>query len=290
MSESLSEEQFRAAIELSRRPGIGAAKFKSLVDQYGSPAEAFRQSFKSESDSILPKKNFSRSQVDSWWSLLPSIGFTYYGASDYPKSLALISEPPPYLFRKGALWPMPAMAIGIVGPRNCSKEGAYFARKLAARLSALGVLIVSGSASGIDSAAHQGASEGGGSSSLVTAAGIDIVYPKENQMLFSKVAKQGCILTELLPSTPPRFSFFPTRNRIIVGIADAMIFVEGKLGSGTATSVEHALRQKRPIFTWMGSPRQDLRELPEKLLEHGAIPLQNEDPEAILEKIVPRLV
>ncbi|CAK0770888.1 DNA processing protein [Gammaproteobacteria bacterium] len=282
-----SIEQLRAAIELSRLPRVGAAKFKSLVDQYGSPTEALRsipQQF-----ALFGAKNkmaLTTEQLDGLNHLPTNIGFTYYGAADYPWRLGELSEPPPYLFRKGSVWPFPAMAVAIVGPRGCSDEGALFARTIAAQLAEQGVLIISGGALGIDSAAHWGAlKEGRGLSVLVTATGIDLVYPPENKPLFEQVMDHGCLLTELLPGAPPRRDFFPTRNRIIVGLSDAVIVIEGRLRTGTWSSASHALKQHRPLFVWVESPRLELRELPELLLGRGAIALHTVDPTVVMRVI-----
>lgn len=276
MPESL--RQFLAAIDLSRLPGVGAATFKAMVDLYGSPQEALphipRQlAFPGSKE----KAALTNQQHHALLNLPASIGCTYYGARDYPQLLGTLAEPPPYLFHTGSLWPLTAMMVAIVGPRHCSDEGAHFAHALAARLAEQGIVIVSGGALGIDTAAHRGALDSGGCSVLVTATGIEQIYPQENSSLFSQIVEQGCLLTELLPGTPPRRDFFPTRNRIIVGLSDAVIVVEGKLRTGTWSSASHALKQKRRLFTWTQSPRAELRELPNLLLERGATALNTID-------------
>ena len=278
----------RAAIELSRRPGVGAAKFKALVDQYGSPLAALEHaSFQSVPVRAKPKKIWTDEELDQWLALPASVGYTCYGAADYPWSLRNLTEPPPYLFHTGSLWPLPPIAVAIVGPRDCSQEGAHIAKTLAAQLAALGVLVVSGGARGIDTAAHQGALEGHGFSVLLMGTGIDRVYPPENQALFQRISERGCLLTELLPGTPPRHGFFPTRNRILVGLSDAVILIEGTCKSGTQSTAQHALRQHKPLFVWAESPCPVLRELPNQLLEQGAIPLNSLDPKIIMEVISP---
>jgi len=281
-------KQLRAAIELSRLPGVGAAKFKALVDQYGSPTEALYHTPRQIALLARDKTELTAEQLDGLNHLPASVKFTYYGATDYPELLGKLSEPPPYLFRKGILWPLSPMAVAIVGPRGCSDEGALFARTIAARLAVLGVLIISGGALGIDSSAHRGAmEEGKGLSVLVTATGIDRIYPSKNKELFDQVTEHGCILTELLPGTPPRRDFFPTRNRIIVALSNALIVIEGKLRTGTWSSASHALKQHRHIFVWGENPHPELRELPELLLKRGAISLSTTDPEAVMRIIKP---
>lgn len=278
--------QLRAAIELSRRPGVGAATFKELVDRYGSPSEALRAKPRQLSlNGVEGKAALRPGQLDEAVDLPEGIGFTYYGAADYPTPLNRLSEPPPYLFRRGQLWPFSSPAVAIVGPRRCSEAGRDFARELAEGLAAREVPIVSGGALGIDTSAHEGALCAGGSTVLVTATGADRVYPKENESLFLRAQQQGCIMTELLPGTPPRRDFFPTRNRIIVGLSDAVVVVEGKLRTGTWSSASHALRQKRTLFTWSAADGGAERELSELLEKRGAFRLTESDPEKVMKEI-----
>jgi len=281
-----TSRQLRAAIELSRRPGVGAATFKELVVRHGSPMEAL-EAVPQQLDlsGIGGKTSLAPSEIEKIARLPEGIGFTYFGAHDYPKQLEGLSEPPPYLFRRGALWPVPTAAIAIVGPRRCSEAGAKFAREIATALSSRGIVIVSGGALGIDTAAHEGALDGGGSTVLVTATGVDRVYPRENGPLFRRAVERGCILTELLPGTPPRRDFFPTRNRIIVGLCDATIVVEGRLKTGTWSSANHAIRQKRTIFAWTASDDGPERELRDILVERGAVRLTEPDPELVLKTV-----
>lgn len=276
-------KQLCAAIELSRLPSVGAAKFKALIDRYGSPVEVLHWLPRQiDLIDVKHKAVLTHQQFNDVLNLPESISFTYYGAVDYPRLLAKLSEPPPYLFRKGKFWPLSTPMIAIVGPRGCSAAGAQFARDIATGLAEHGAVVVSGGALGIDTAAHQGALAGGGFSVLVTATGIERIYPPENKDLFSKIAERGCILTELLPGTPPRRDFFPTRNRIIVGLSDAVIVVEGKLRTGTWSSASHALKQQRQLFTWTGSPQLELRELPNLLLTRGAIALNRAEPNLVM--------
>lgn len=278
--------QLLAAIELSRQPGVGAKKFKELIEEHQYPTEALNNHpvqiplLENETKTGLSEEQRKRLSEEK-----NKLSFTYFGAQSYPWPLRQMTEPPPYLFYKGPLWPIPALAVAIVGPRQCTDGAAKFAFDIASNLAALGVVIISGGAKGIDAAAHQGALSQKGMTVLVTATGLDRIYPKENEDLFKKVAKTGCILTELLPGTPPRRDFFPTRNRIIVGLSDAVIIVEGQEKSGTFSSACHAKRLKRPIFTWLGSSSTSFQALPEKLIQQGANELPDPDPKLIMQTI-----
>lgn len=269
-------EQLLAAVVLSRMPGVGSVTFKELVIEHESPTRALaahRNSRHLRHEGSKGKTPLTDAQHDALSHLPPLVKFTYMGAPDYPPKLAEIPEPAPYIFRKGPLWPLLGPSVAIVGTRRCTSRGRSVTQTLAAQLASEGVTIVSGGALGIDAAAHAGALEVKGRTVLVSATGIDLAYPLENEPLYQQIADQGCVLTELLPGTPPRGDFFPTRNRILVGLCDATLIVEGTLESGTATSARHALKLGRPLFTWPSSPEMHLRELPEHLIERGAIPL-----------------
>jgi len=273
--------QLYAALELASLPGIGAARFKALIAQYGNPVAALAE-LAPPLENPRNKRRWTPAEIDRALQY-PEGGITYYGAGDYPSLLGECPEPPPYLFWKGTLWPVTQPTVTLVGARDASEPGRLFAHTLAGNLAAHGVTTVSGGARGIDAAAHSGALAAGGLSLLIAATGIDVVYPPENQALFHNIQKNGSIITELLPGTPPRRDFFPTRNRILVGISQALIVIEG--GSGSWSSARHALRLGRPIFAWNRSPYPALRQLPDLLLAKGALALSDPEPELVLRAI-----
>lgn len=280
------KEQFLAAIRLSRLPGVGAKRFAELITQHGSPLAALDQT--SRQIDLLPagKKAPLADTMESVEEYLACGGRgTYLGAEDYPQLLKAAPEPPPYLFFKGPLWPLDPFAVAIIGPRHPSPEGKKFAGKLARSLSELGMLVISGGAMGIDAAAHRGALATSGRTALVTATGIDQCYPSQHAALYREVGQRGCVLTELLPGTPPRRDFFPTRNRIVVGLAQALVVVEGRRKSGSASSVAHMKRLRRPIFAWTGANGNRFS-LPEDIIKEGGIPLLEADAEKVVAKVL----
>jgi len=277
-------DQILAAIKLSRLPGVGAKKFKELISEYGDPMKALANYPEQLNLAVASEKvQLDASKWNQIEKILKKTDCTFLGADDYPYLLAQMPEPPPYLFRKGALWPIPLAIAAIVGPRHCSEEGMKIARKISASLASQGIVIISGGALGIDSAAHKGALNIPGYTVLVTATGIDTCYPKANAELYRQVQKHGCILTELLPGTPPRRDFFPTRNRIVAGLANVVIIVEGKKYSGTHSTARHAIRLGRKVFAWPYSPNPELRELPELLISQGATPIKAPDPSMFID-------
>ncbi|GAB4290987.1 MAG: hypothetical protein Kow0090_04310 [Myxococcota bacterium] len=258
MSEFSTISQAIAAIRLSRQPGVGATTFKHLIQTYKTPRKAldavlkglvvlnpinYSLMFKARSEEFLIKA------IAMAESPAPGLGVTYFGASNYPARLLKMKEPPPLVFYHGNLSALGAKnSIAIVGARTASKKGLAIAFQLAETLSQKGVLVVSGGAAGIDSAAHKGALSANGLTAAVLGTGINITYPKQNGGLFLKISKQGVLITELFPDTPPAANHFPTRNRIIAALADAIVFVEGEKNSGALITVRKAALLKKNIY------------------------------------------
>jgi DNA processing protein len=270
-----------AAVRLARRPGVGARTFAELIGRYGDPAAALAGV--SQAELPFPGHADKAAMAEA----LPGVEAylaaggrgAYLGARDYPPLLAAAPEPPPYLFFRGPAWPPALPAVAIVGPRDPSSDARAFAFALAGDLAGQGVTIVSGGARGIDAAAHEGALAAGGQTVIVTATGIDRHYPPEHGPLFERVAERGLILTELLPGAPPRRDFFPTRNRIVTGLSQALVVMGGRRRSGTFSSFRHMRRLGRPVYVW-GGARGDEAELVELAQAEGAISIH--EPNAAL--------
>jgi len=278
--------QLLAAVRLARFNGVGAKRFVDLVREHGSPQDALTAlGAQSELFPAGDKAPMLEEQQRVEAYLRRGGCGTFWGAYDYPRLLAAIGEPPPFLFYRGPLWPPEAFAVAIVGPRQAGERATKFAGELARKLSAFGVTIVSGGAEGVDAAAHWGALNAGGRTVLVAATGLDKCYPDKNRDLFDRAARQGCVVTELLPGTPPRRDFFPTRNRIVVGLAQALVVIGGHLKSGTASSWQHMRKLGRPIFTWTGAD-PDRFELPAAIVAAGGLPLTEPNAELVLSRIL----
>jgi DNA processing protein len=143
---------------------------------------------------------------------------------DFPSGLAALDPPPPVISVLGDMAILQRDMVAVVGARNASALGAKFAPRLANDLGQAGLIIVSGLARGIDSAAHSGALESG--TVAVVAGGIDIIYPPENQGLYEKIAAQGAIVAELPLHMAPLPCHFPRRNRLISGLAGGVVVIE----------------------------------------------------------------
>ncbi len=175
-----------------------------------------------------------------------------YNDENYPTALADIPDPPPILWAIGDTSLMARPMVAMVGARNASSLGTRMARKLAGELAEAGYVVVSGLARGIDTAAHLAALEGG--TIAVQAGGVDVVYPKENAKLTDDIGKSGLRLSEIAMGTQPQARHFPCRNRIISGLAKAVIVVEAAARSGSLITAKDALDQGRDVLAVPGHP------------------------------------
>ena len=190
----------------------------------------------------------------------------------YPESLKKINDPPAILFYQGKVSCLKKRIIAVVGSRAASYSGQSATRKLSHDLSSHGITVISGLASGIDAIAHSGCIEGGSPTIAVTGCGLDIVYPSANIKLRDTIIqKGGLILSEYPPGEKPVGWHFPIRNRIITGIAKALVLMEAKIRSGSMTSVQHALDQGKDVFVYPGDPSSAYFEGNHQLLREGGI-------------------
>lgn len=188
--------------------------------------------------------------------------------SQYPPLLRGIPDPPLALYVRGELPQAPSVAV--VGTRNPSPDGEYVAQRMASELAAAGVCVVSGLARGIDVAAHRGALKAGGPTVAVLGCGIDVRYPAGHEGLAEQVAACGALVSEYPPGTPPAKHHFPSRNRIISGLARAVVVVEATLRSGALITADLALEQGREVFAVPGSVLNPRSAGPHRLLREGA--------------------
>ena len=146
-----------------------------------------------------------------------------------------------------------APCVAIVGSRAASPYALEVARRLGADLARRNVVVVSGMARGVDSAAHRGALEGGGVTIAVFGCGVDVIYPAEHRGLAARIAERGALVSEFPPGTPPLKAYFPQRNRIISGLSLAVVIVEAAEGSGSLITADFAMEQGRTVLAVPGN-------------------------------------
>jgi DNA processing protein len=179
----------------------------------------------------------------------------HLAGSEYPALLRQIYDPPVVLWVLGGHADLGARpAVALVGTRAASGQGRALARGMARELAAAGATIVSGLARGIDAACHEGALEGRGRTLAVLGSGVDRVYPPEHGVLAGRIAAAGALVSELPLGTPPLAFNFPRRNRIIAGLASAVVVVEAPKRSGALVTARLALDEGREVFAVPGHP------------------------------------
>jgi DNA processing protein len=176
-----------------------------------------------------------------------------YNSPYYPPLLRQIPDPPIALYTRGNFAPQDGNAVAIVGSRRCSPYGRLIAHRLARELAARGLTIVSGLATGIDAAAHEGALEAGGRTIGVMACGLDIPYPKDHSELKDRMSRQGAVITEAPLGATPTPGRFPVRNRIISGLSLGVVVVEAPEKSGALITAHLAADQGREVFAVPGN-------------------------------------
>lgn len=177
----------------------------------------------------------------------------HLGTPDYPQLLAEISDPPTCLWTRGDRAVLSGIVVAVIGARHASPEGLIAAGEIAFDLARAGIVVASGLARGIDSAAHRGALEGGGKTIAVLGTGIDRVYPAENDLLTEQIAASGLLVTEFPPGTHPEDWHFPKRNRIISGLSKAVVVVEARVKSGSLITARLAADQGRDVMAVPGT-------------------------------------
>lgn len=202
--------------------------------------------------------------------------------ADYPERLRNIPNPPRTLYVRGTLPPDSMPTVAIIGARSASDYGLQVARSFGRALAMQGVGIVSGMAAGIDSAGQWGAVDAEAKTYAVFGCGLNVCYPARNYLLYDKILQYGGgAISELPLDTPPIGSQFASRNRIIAGLADAILVLEARERSGTFITVGDALDQGKQIFALPGRVTDGLSKGCHQLIRQGAELLTS--PEDVLE-------
>jgi len=188
---------------------------------------------------------------------------------DYPSLLKEIAYPPLVIYIKGDKTSLSDLCFAIVGSRLASFYGVAMAEKFSFSLAALGMVIVSGLARGIDSAAHKRALEAG-KTVAVLGSGITNIYPRQNKYLADKISHKGAVISEFPLGEPPLRENFPRRNRIISGLSKGVLVVEAAARSGALITARYALEQNREVFALPGKADSPLSKGTHFLIKDGA--------------------
>lgn len=278
MEGALTKEQ-REWLSLSMVPGVGATLFIRLLARFGSPASVLSASEVALTE-VVGKKVAQR--IRQYPEVVDIQGqeraIAHYGAQlftmddgDYPQHLAEIYDPPLALFARGNFtWTEFPPAVAIVGTRRPSAYGVRMAGMLAEQLAARGIAIVSGMATGIDAAAHEGAMRAKGQTLAVLGCGVDVVYPAEHAELMHRILQHGAVVSSFPMGVKPSRGHFPYRNRIISGLSQGVVVVEAPPGSGSLITARNAAEQGREVFAVPGHAGDRNALGPHSLLREGA--------------------
>ena len=269
-----AENKILDYIQLINSANIGPVTFYKLLRQYGS-AEAALAALHAG------RRTFSRSAAQKEFELArrQNIRLLAFDDPEYPENLRAAEDAPPVIYVRGQINCLrQPLSLSIVGARNASLNGRKLASQISCELTSQGIMIVSGMARGIDTAAHKGAMfalNRTGSTVAVLGTGIDIAYPAENQKLCEQIAGQGAVISEFPLGTEPSAGNFPRRNRIVSALTDGTLVVEASLHSGSLITARLALEQGRDVFAVPGFPTDERSAGPNKLIKDGAFLVEN---------------
>jgi DNA processing protein len=188
-----------------------------------------------------------------------------------------MADPPVGVFVRGAPLDPADVRVAVIGSRRPSALGREVAHDLGRGLVRAGAVVVSGGAIGIDVAAHRGALDGAGRTVAVLGAGIDVLYPATNREVLERICEHGSLVSEYPPGVPAEPYRFPARNRLIAGLARAVVVVEGAANSGTRSTVEYAWDLGLDLFAVPGPVTSPLSEIPLAMIRDGATMIRGAD-------------
>jgi DNA processing protein len=258
---------------------LGPARLKLLLSFFKKAKKIWTTSKKELMEVGLPEKkivafiDFRNSfNIEKYFKRLESsaVKVTTIFDTDFPKNLKGLEGSPLVLYYKGSLKSLKSKSVAIVGTRQMTSYGREVTQRFSSELGRLGVTIISGLARGVDTAAHMACLSAGGKTVAVLGNGLDIVYPPENTDLAAEIIKKGgAIISEYPLGYPLLPANFPIRNRIVSGLSDAVVVIEGAEKSGTLITARHAAEQGKTVLAVPGQITSPLSAAPLYLLKNG---------------------
>ncbi|MBF6589289.1 MAG: DNA-protecting protein DprA [Ktedonobacterales bacterium] len=275
----LDDPELAYWLAFNRAKGIGPARFRLLLEAFGSAEAAWAGDVRAWQAAGLDARTAAaleqqrrrivpEAEVERLMRL--RVGVVCLRDASYPRLLREIALPPPVLYVRGALAPDDDWAVAIVGTRRASAYGRQVTERLARELAEQRITIVSGLARGIDTVAHTATLDAGGRTIGVLGCGPDLVYPPENAKLAGRMLEQGAIVTEFAPGTQPEAGNFPARNRLISGLALGVLVTEAPDDSGALITTRFAAEQGRDVFAVPGNIYNRVSAGANRLIQDGA--------------------
>jgi len=278
-SASTYSARVREWVALAATPGLGPTRTKRLLERFADVGRIFAASLTELEAAGLPAVSAqaialgaSLQAADAELDKAQAAGARLLVPDDpaYPRQLLEIYDPPAVLYVVGEAECLSLPGIAIVGTRHPTPYGIGMAERLACDLAARGLIIFSGMARGIDSAAHRGALNAKGRTVAVFGTGVDVIYPRENRKLAEQILVHGGALVSEFPiGTAPTPQNFPIRNRVISGLAQGALVAEAGEYSGTRITARCALEQGREVFAVPGNVTNKLAWGPNTLIKQG---------------------
>ncbi|WP_240320679.1 DNA-processing protein DprA [Sphingomonas crusticola] len=265
-----------ASLRLIRTRAVGPITYFQLLRRFGSAQAALEALPDLARRGGGPPPSVPRmGEIEREMAAVAAKGGHYllFGRDHYPALLAETETAPPALIVIGNDTLPARPTVAMVGARNASAAAIRFARQLAHDLAERGIVIVSGLARGIDTAAHMGSLAGG--TIGVIASGLDIFYPPENEALQREIGTRGLIVSEQPPGTEPHARHFPSRNRVIAGLAQGTVVVEAAPKSGSLITARLAADYGRDVMAVPGSPLDPRAQGCNQLIRDGATLVQS---------------
>lgn len=275
-------------LRLQHTPGLGPRTARRLLARFGLPQQIFAADFDALQPVVgaplahtlsqaAPPDCARRLEATLAWLAHSDHAIITLADAGYPALLLEIADPPLLLYLTGRPALLHGAALAVVGSRNASAQGMANAAAFAQALSEAGLTIVSGLALGIDAAAHAGGLRGAGSTIAVIGTGADLVYPRQHRALAARIAEHGCIVSEYALGVAPVPANFPRRNRLISGLARAVLVVEAAAQSGSLITARLAGEQGRDVFALPGSIHSALAKGCHALIKQGAKLVESAD-------------
>jgi DNA processing protein len=272
----LSQQEAFARIRLLRSPNIGPVSYRQLIARFGSAAAALDALPDLASRGGRAYRPASAESIEREVLAVRAAGarYLFHDQPDYPALLSELDSAPPILTCRGDLALAARPCVALVGARNASAAAVKLARDFAAALAEEGFTVVSGLARGIDGAAHEGAFP---ATIGVIASGIDMAYPPQHAELQERIAQEGLLIAEQPPGTEPKGRHFPSRNRIIAGLASGTLVIEAAPQSGSLITARLAGEAGREVMAIPGSPLDPRSVGCNQLIREGAVLVQTPD-------------
>ena len=279
----MTENERFAWLQLAFTPYIGAESFLVLLQQFGSaqatlnaPADKIaalvRHKQAAESWRNADKRALAQQSAEAalQWEMQDGCRLLLLQDDDFPEMLTQGITAPPVLFLRGNAELLHTPSAAIVGSRHATPQAMRIAKDFGRALSEKGIPVVSGMASGIDTAAHQGALQADGCTIAVWGTGIDRIYPPSNKNLAYEIAEKGLIVSEFPLDTRPFAGNFPRRNRLIAALSQLTLVVEAALESGSLITAKLAAEMGREVMAVPGSIDNPHSKGCHKLIKDGA--------------------